>query len=76
MSHCDEILDHIYEYLNRHDISADQEAEFMRHLEYCRACFDRFEFERRLLERLKASQGCACPDSLKRRIKTIVEKFG
>jgi hypothetical protein len=75
MHNCEEILGRIYEYINAHDIDGETSVEIRVHLEKCRCCFDRFEFEQRLLARLRAAGACACPDSLKKRIQKLVENF-
>lgn len=72
---CDDILIHLYEYINTHDVPPDFNEEIRRHLELCRSCFGKFEFEQKLLARLKEAGGCACPETLKAKIKTIVEMY-
>ncbi len=75
MTRCNEVLDHIYEYLNRHDITEEFSVEIREHLDLCRPCFTRVQFEEGLLERLKKANQCCCPDSLKQKIQTLVDKF-
>lgn len=75
MSKCNEVLDHIYEYLNNHDLTPELGDEIKRHLDDCRGCFTRFEFEQRLLLRFKSAGCCSCPDSLKKRIKNLLDSF-
>ena len=75
MTRCNEILDHLYEYLHAKDESSEFNEIVQRHLDECRHCFDRFEFERRLLERMKDCECCACPDRLKKKIETLLKDF-
>jgi len=75
MPDCHDILDHLYEYINAHDITPQLSGEIKKHLEMCRACFTRYEFEQKLLEHLKRASGCSCPDSLKKKIKILVDQF-
>lgn len=75
MHNCEEILVHIYEFINSHDLTQELNVEIRGHLQHCRKCYSRYEFERRLLERMKDSAQTACPDSLKQKIRNIVENF-
>lgn len=71
---CKEALDKIYEFLDRDGSIPLSEIE--KHLDCCRQCWDRFEFEKRLKERLKSScHAETCPDALKRRIQDLLEKY-
>lgn len=69
---CEKILDHAYEFLNRKDVTPAEEAAFRRHLIDCPPCGDSFDFEKKLLERLKAAGCCSCPDRLKARVRTLL----
>lgn len=71
---CEEVLKHLITYLDR-EIDADDAAEIERHLQDCRGCFSRAEFERQLRARVRATGAAAAPDRLRVRIKEIVEKF-
>ena len=75
MKQCEAILDHIYEFILQHDITFELKDEIERHLELCRGCFTRYEFEQKLLARLKASSSCQPPESLKIKVQKITEKF-
>lgn len=72
---CQKAVARLYEFLNSHDITVDQEAELRRHLDLCRGCFDRFEFERLLIVRFKTAGVCKCPESLRKKIEALVESF-
>jgi len=75
VSNCDKVLHHIYEYLNTHDVTDALSDEIREHLEKCRHCYDRVTFEKRLLERLRRAGGAPCPETLKKRIETLVKNF-
>jgi HAD superfamily hydrolase (TIGR01509 family) len=47
---CEEVIEQLFDFLD-HRLDEAQSAEFHRHLERCRECFSRAEFERRLRER-------------------------
>ena len=72
---CNESLERLYQYLDS-DLEKAPRGEIEKHLERCRHCWDRFEFEKKLIERFKSS--CCrekCPDSLRRRIQALLEKY-
>lgn len=46
-----------------------------RHLETCRECFDRAEFERRLRERIARTAVVPAPESFRRRVRALIETF-
>jgi mycothiol system anti-sigma-R factor len=71
---CREALAKIYEFLDKDGTIPLKEIE--THLDWCRPCWDRFEFEKQLKALVQKS--CCketCPDSLKEKIKTILEKY-
>ena len=73
---CSDAFERLYEYLDRERENAKCE-EIEKHLNACRECFDRFEFERLLIKRLKSSC-CSeppCSETLILRIKKIIQKF-
>ena len=70
---CEEAIDKLHEYLNQRDLTQENVAEIRQHLKDCPPCGDRFNFERQLLERLKKSDPCQCPERLKSRIKALLD---
>jgi anti-sigma factor (TIGR02949 family) len=71
---CEEVLKHLIAYLDR-ETDAHTAAEIERHLEQCRSCFSRAEFERRLKSRLRAAGSRTAPERLRARIKKLVDEF-
>ena len=72
---CRESLKKLYDFLDG-ELDKVPKSEIKKHLDACRHCWDRFEFEKRLKELIKKS--CckeACPDTLKRRVKALLEKY-
>lgn len=71
---CEEVLEQLFAYLDRelHDTTW---AEVEQHLERCRGCFSRAEFERRLKARVRGAGESAAPESLRARIKQLLETF-
>lgn len=71
---CEEVLEHLVAYLDR-EIDADAAAAIEQHLQDCRACFSRAEFERKFKAKVHAAGAAAVPARLQARIKRIVETF-
>ncbi|HWQ39845.1 MAG TPA: zf-HC2 domain-containing protein [Burkholderiales bacterium] len=71
---CEEALKRLYEHLDR-ALDATEAAEIEHHLETCRACFSRAEFEKRLKERLAAIGREQAPEALQRRVRELLRRF-
>jgi anti-sigma factor (TIGR02949 family) len=71
---CEEVLRRLLAYLDR-DLDAHTAALIDRHLEACRGCFSRADFERKLKAHLRAAGEKPAPRRLRARIKGIVDKF-
>jgi anti-sigma factor (TIGR02949 family) len=71
---CEEVLKHLVAYLDR-DTDAHTAAEIERHLEQCRGCYSRAEFERQLKARVRAAGSRSAPESLRTRIRKLVDEF-
>ena len=72
---CNESFELLYRYIDR-DCDGITIQEIEIHLKACRPCWDRYEFERLLIARVKES--ChkeTCADSLKKRIRALLEKY-
>lgn len=71
---CNEVLEHLFAYLDR-EMDHQTAAEIEHHLEHCRGCFSRAEFERKLKARVRDAGASPASERLRARIKDIVEKF-
>lgn len=71
---CEEVIKTLLEYLDR-ELDAEAEADIARHIEDCRACFSRAEFERRLRQRIEEAGEREAPESLRQRVRSIVSRF-
>ncbi len=71
---CQEALKRVFDYIDNHieDVSRD---EFEQHIEKCRHCFDRVEFEKLLKSRLRTLQARRSTDRLRKRVDDIITKF-
>lgn len=70
---CESVLKHLFEHLDR-ELDPAHAAAIDRHLAGCRGCFTRAEFERRLLDLMRA-QSAEAPHALRDRIARVVEDF-
>jgi len=75
-SDCLEAMDHLYAYLNGElDNHPDRFALVEHHLGHCRSCFTRAEMERTLNRRLRESGKEGTPESLKKRLRDLIDDF-
>jgi mycothiol system anti-sigma-R factor len=72
---CDEWFEKLYLYIDK-DLKKIDWDHVEEHMKGCRPCWDRYEIEVKLKERL--SKSCSverCSESFRLRIKAILEKF-
>lgn len=74
MLSCEQVIQGLRSFLDK-DIKQDDVSQIKQHLELCRACFSRCEFEQLLRESMKKKTDCICPDKVKARIKSILDHF-
>ena len=78
MSHkvleCDEVITRLFAYLDG-EIADTERADIDRHLERCRDCFTRAEFERQLKARLAETRSADAPARLRDRVKALIARF-
>jgi anti-sigma factor (TIGR02949 family) len=71
---CEEVVEHLFEYLDR-EIEHAKSAEIERHLERCRECFSRAEFERQLRAMVREAAEMSAPPRLRQRVKRLLDRF-
>lgn len=71
---CEEVIGHLLHYLDG-EIDAAKRAEIDRHLQECRGCCSRAEFEKALRDKIGKLGEEKAPASLKRRIKALMDAF-
>lgn len=71
---CEQALRQIFEYIDHELGEADHEA-MHRHLETCKGCFSRMEFERRLKEKVGALREEKPTEKVAERIKGLLKGF-
>lgn len=74
MIDCEEALRRLFEYIDA-ELAGEPQREMEHHLERCRSCFSRLEFEKRL----KAYTGDLgqepVSEDLERRVRTLLDSF-
>ena len=74
MIDCEEALRRLVEYLDA-ELHGESEREMEQHLERCRSCFSRVEFEKRLKTSTAELRHEPVPPELERRIRALVDTF-
>ena len=71
---CEEVLRVMFAYVDG-ELSVTESAEVDAHLERCRSCFSRAEFERRLKARIADTADRSVRPEFERRIRTLIDDF-
>jgi hypothetical protein len=71
---CEEALQRVFDYIDEH-LQGVSRAELEQHLEMCRHCFDRVEFEKLLKSRLSKLKVDPHSETLHKRIDGLLEQF-
>lgn len=71
---CEEVIEHLLAFLDR-EVDGDTRARIDAHLQRCRDCFTRAEFERRLRARVRQTTEVRAPERLHRRIGELIDTF-
>jgi anti-sigma factor (TIGR02949 family) len=74
MTSCEKVVQGIWEFLD-HEMTADTLADVRKHLDLCRSCFSRVEFEELLRKHCREKTNRCCPDKLKLKIQQIIELY-
>lgn len=71
---CEQVLERILDFIDR-ELTADERRRLERHLQTCRSCFSRVEFERRLKTRLTDLAREDAPASMRERVTRLIDGF-
>jgi anti-sigma factor (TIGR02949 family) len=71
---CEQALRQIFDFIDRELGKADHEA-MHRHLETCKSCFSRMEFERKLKAKVGALRDEKATDEMSERVKGLLKNF-
>jgi len=71
---CEQALRHLFDYLDK-ALDADLQAQMRQHMESCRSCFSRLEFEQTLKAHIRNTGAESAPDSLRSRVSSLLQEF-
>lgn len=71
---CEEVMELLFVYLDQ-EVGDELGSRIEHHLETCRDCFSRAEFERRLRDRVRDSGRARAPERLHKRIRKVLDEF-
>lgn len=71
---CIEAMSKLQAYLDR-EVGGPTEADIDHHLEHCRECFSRAEFEKALRKKVEQAGTAQAPDEVKQRMAALIRKF-
>lgn len=71
---CEDVIAHLLSYLDG-EIDDARRAQIDHHLEECRGCCSRAEFEKALQDRVQQAGNAQPSPRLQERIKALIEKF-
>lgn len=71
---CEEALRRLAEYLDD-ELNSDEAKSVADHLETCRSCYSRAEFERLLKSRVAELRACEMEPGFELRIRTLIRDF-
>jgi len=71
---CEQAIKLVFRFIDD-ELRGNHRAELEHHLETCRHCFDRVEFEKLLKSRLRQLNVGGSSKKLRQRIETLLEQF-
>lgn len=71
---CEEVIEQIYQFLDE-ELDSALSDRINEHLERCRDCFTRAEFEKRLRARINEAAEVEAPERLHRRLQRLLDEL-
>ncbi len=71
---CEEVIAHLFAYLDN-EADPERRTYIERHIEECRACFSRAEFEKALRAKVRQLGDKEAPATLRQRVKALLDQF-
>lgn len=71
---CEEVVEQLFTFLDK-ELDDASSAEIQRHLDRCRECFTRAEFESRLRAKVREAAAATAPEHLHRRIRRMLDQL-
>ena len=72
---CTEAIDKLYAYLDGELVDVDAVSKLEHHLEHCHSCFTRSQVESAITGKMKDAGRNQTPDTLKNRLREMIDKF-
>lgn len=69
---CEQALAHIFELID-HELKGEEREAMQHHVDTCKSCFSRVEFERRLKAKLKGLRDAETDNSARERIEKLLK---
>jgi anti-sigma factor (TIGR02949 family) len=69
---CEEVLRHLFAYLDC-ELDDERRQVIHAHIEQCRGCFSRAEFEKRLRSHLRDVGRATVPPEVERRVRSLLD---
>lgn len=71
---CEEVMSKLYEYLDS-EIDAMTEDDIDAHIEKCRECYSRIQFERVLRRKVASAAEVTTPEDTRDRLESLIKRF-
>ena len=71
---CEKVIAHLFAYLDN-ETDPEKSTDIERHLEECRACFSRAEFEKALRAKVNQLGDKEAPATLRQRVAALLKQF-
>ncbi len=71
---CEQVIEHLFAFLDE-ELDDEITDRIEAHLQRCRDCFTRAEFEKHLRARVRNAAETRAPNTLHRRIRRIIDSF-
>ncbi len=71
---CEEVIAHLFAYLDA-ETDDRRRSDIEHHLEECRSCYSRAEFEKALRARVRQLGDMQAPAALRRRVNALLGQF-
>lgn len=71
---CEEVLEHLFAYIDQ-ELDSEKKAEVEHHMEGCRGCFSRAEFEKRFRAKVIETGLSEAPERVHQRVRALLAKY-
>ena len=71
---CEEVIAHLLQYLDG-EIDAAKRVQIDRHIQECRGCYSRAEFEKVLRAKIEQLGEVKAPATLQQRVRSLIDEF-